>query len=85
MSRVARATLAASAIFCVGTVWGVHFLQQRERQTMYQGVVRDDARRLEKQRERQDRLDESLRKREVYEKVQVVAEKENSEAQAIRS
>ena len=42
-------------------------------QTMYQGVLRDDARRLEKHRHREEALQESLRKRELYERVQRVS------------
>lgn len=42
-------------------------------QTMYQGVLRDDARRLEKHKEREEALRESLRKRELYERVQTVS------------
>jgi hypothetical protein len=41
-------------------------------QTMYQGVVRDDARRSEKMKQREDELRESQRKRELYERVQSV-------------
>jgi len=43
-------------------------------QTMYQGVLRDDARRLEKHRQREEALQESLRKRELYERVQTVTD-----------
>jgi protein PET117 len=39
---------------------------------MYQGVVRDDARRLEKMKQREEELRESQRKRELYERVQAV-------------
>jgi len=42
-------------------------------QTMYQGVLRDDARRLDKHRQRDEALQESLRKRELYERVQTVS------------
>ena len=42
-------------------------------QTMYQGVLRDDARRLEKHKQREEALQESLRKRELYERVQTVS------------
>ena len=42
-------------------------------QTMYQGVLRDDARRLEKHKQREGALQESLRKREAYERVQTVS------------
>jgi len=40
---------------------------------MYQGVLRDDVRRLEKHRQREEALQESLRKRELYERVQTVS------------
>lgn len=32
MSRVARVTLAASAVFCVGTIYLVHYMQRAERE-----------------------------------------------------
>ena len=32
MSRAARVTLAASALFAVGTIVGVHYLQHAERE-----------------------------------------------------
>ncbi|KIJ34955.1 hypothetical protein M422DRAFT_135185, partial [Sphaerobolus stellatus SS14] len=50
MSRAAKATLIGSIIFTTATVWGVHFLQQWESDRMYDGVLRDDARRKEKLR-----------------------------------
>ena len=39
---------------------------------MYKGVLRDDERRQEKMRLREAELQESLRKRELYERVQRV-------------
>jgi protein PET117 len=39
---------------------------------MYQGVLRDDERRRAKMKKRQEDLEESLRKREEYERVQPV-------------
>lgn len=41
-------------------------------QTMYEGVLRDDERRKEKQLQRKAELEESRRKREIYESVQNV-------------
>lgn len=41
-------------------------------QTMYKGVLRDDERRLEKMRKRQEELEESNRKRAIYQRVQNV-------------
>ncbi len=37
---------------------------------MYKGVLRDDERRLEKMRKREEDLQASLQKRELYEKLQ---------------
>lgn len=39
---------------------------------MFQGVVRDDARRLQKMRQREEEFRASSRKREIYEQVQSV-------------
>lgn len=39
---------------------------------MYKGVLRDDERRREKMRQRQEDLEASQRKRELYERVQAV-------------
>ncbi|KZS94759.1 hypothetical protein SISNIDRAFT_452874 [Sistotremastrum niveocremeum HHB9708] len=72
MSRTAKVTLVASMLFCGVTVWGVHYLQNWERETMYQGVIRDDARRAEKLKKREEELRESARKQSVYESVQKV-------------
>ncbi|WVR04990.1 hypothetical protein IAU60_002002 [Kwoniella sp. DSM 27419] len=44
MSRSAKVFLASSIAISVGTVWGVHYLQQWESNNMYQGVVKDEAR-----------------------------------------
>lgn len=35
MSTRAKATLAASVCFCAFTVWGVHYLQQSEREVRH--------------------------------------------------
>ena len=42
-------------------------------QTMYQGVIRDDERRREKMRQREEDLQRSIEKRELYERVQAVS------------
>ena len=41
---------------------------------MHQGVLRDDARRLAKQREREEALEASREKQRAYERVQKVGE-----------
>lgn len=48
-------------------------------QTMYEGVLRDDERRKEKQRQRTAELEESRRKREMYEGVQNVHKVESGQ------
>ncbi|KAH8833109.1 hypothetical protein DL96DRAFT_1705133 [Flagelloscypha sp. PMI_526] len=72
MTRAAKITLGTAVTLAALTVWGVHFQQQQERATMYAGVLRDDARRKQKQQQRLENLEESRRKRELYESVQSV-------------
>lgn len=45
---------------------------------MFQGVIRDDARRLVKMRQREEEFRESSRKREMYEQVQNVVSSDQS-------
>lgn len=47
-------------------------LTHLNRQTMYQGVVRDEARQAAKRKQREQEFQESQRKRELYERVQAV-------------
>jgi protein PET117 len=62
-----------SAIFASSfTIWFVHRQQVQEREIMYKGVLRDEERRLEKMRQREAELQESQRKREIYERFQQV-------------
>ncbi|KAF8596882.1 hypothetical protein BDV93DRAFT_402082, partial [Ceratobasidium sp. AG-I] len=72
MSRAAKATLLGSMIFAGAAVWGVHAQQRKEQDTMYQGVVRDEARQAAKKKRREQEFEESQRKRELYERVQSV-------------
>ncbi|OCH96319.1 hypothetical protein OBBRIDRAFT_232756 [Obba rivulosa] len=73
MSRAAKVTFVGSIILSVGIIWGVHYMQLQERETMFQGVLRDDERRREKMRQREEELRESQRKRTLYERVQPVS------------
>lgn len=72
MSRTAKATLFASIVVSSLTVWGVHYIQRQEHETMYQGVLRDDERRTRKMKEREEDFLRSQQKREMYERVQRV-------------
>ncbi|WFD36682.1 hypothetical protein MCUN1_003569 [Malassezia cuniculi] len=56
MSRAAKATFVASIVFTTSIVWGVHFIQRYERDSMYAGVIRDEERLEEKKRQRESEL-----------------------------
>ncbi|KAJ7696563.1 hypothetical protein B0H17DRAFT_1053704 [Mycena rosella] len=71
-SSKAKATLGAAIALTTLTIWAVHFQQEQQHETMYKGVLRDDERRRQKMEQRGKDLEESRRKRELYEKVQPV-------------
>jgi len=73
MSQRARWTLAGAVALSSFTIWAVHFQQEQERETMYQGVLRDDERRRAKYMKRKEELEASMRKRELYERLQTVS------------
>ncbi|PWZ00979.1 hypothetical protein BCV70DRAFT_199343 [Testicularia cyperi] len=73
MSRPAKFTLAASVIISGFTVWGVHYMQEREREVMYRGVERDEARQEEKKRKRMLDLQVNQEKEAQYQKMQPTA------------
>ncbi|PWN53654.1 hypothetical protein IE53DRAFT_338464 [Violaceomyces palustris] len=73
MSRAAKATLAASIVVSGLTVWGVHFMQVKERESMYKGVERDEARQAEKKRQRALDLEINKQKEAEYQKLQPTA------------
>ncbi|KAI6041291.1 hypothetical protein EDC04DRAFT_2893268 [Pisolithus marmoratus] len=79
MSARAKATLAASCAISALIIWGVHYQQSKEREDMYQGVLRDDERRKEKMRQREEEFRISQRKRELYERVQTVVSNDVSD------
>ncbi|KIY49973.1 hypothetical protein FISHEDRAFT_40284 [Fistulina hepatica ATCC 64428] len=72
MSSRAKVTLAATVVLSAFTIWGVHYLQHKELEDMYQGVLRDDVRRKEKMAQREADLMESRKKQALYESVQTV-------------
>ncbi|RCI04144.1 hypothetical protein CU098_012352 [Rhizopus stolonifer] len=51
MSRAAKATLLGSILFCVGSVFGVHYLQNEEKANLRAGVLRDEERRKKKEQQ----------------------------------
>ncbi|KWU46194.1 hypothetical protein RHOSPDRAFT_32190 [Rhodotorula sp. JG-1b] len=75
MSRTAKIVFGASCLLAGVSIWGVHMIQVRERETMFAGVIRDherlEAKRL--QRERQLEFEEQARKRAYLESVQGVS------------
>lgn len=73
MSRPAKLTLAASVLVSGLTVWGVHYMQEKEREVMYRGVERDEARQEEKKRKRMLDLQVNQEKEAAYQRVQPTA------------
>ncbi|GAA6002507.1 hypothetical protein JCM10207_001155 [Rhodosporidiobolus poonsookiae] len=75
MSRTAKALFMGSVVFCGVSIWGVHMIQVRERETMYAGVIRDEARLAAKraQRARELEFEDQARKRAYLESVQRVS------------
>ncbi|KAG6868742.1 hypothetical protein C0993_011321 [Termitomyces sp. T159_Od127] len=71
-NRGAKLTLFGAILLSSLTIYAVHFQQEQERESMYQGVLRDDERRKQKMKQREEALQESRRKREIYERVQTV-------------
>ncbi|BGP16037.1 hypothetical protein JCM10213_006827 [Rhodosporidiobolus nylandii] len=75
MSRTAKAVFGASILFCAASVYGVHMIQVNERETMFAGVIRDEARLAAKrqQKERELEFEEQARKRAYLESLQAVS------------
>ncbi|KAG6861441.1 hypothetical protein C0995_016532 [Termitomyces sp. Mi166 len=71
-NRGAKLTLLGAVLLSSLTIYAVHHQQEQERESMYQGVLRDDERRRQKMKQREEDLQESKRKREIYERVQTV-------------
>ncbi|GAA5968648.1 hypothetical protein JCM3765_004150 [Sporobolomyces pararoseus] len=75
MSRTAKALFLGSVLFSGVSIWGVHMIQVRERETMYAGVIRDEARLAAKklQKERELEFKDQAKKRAYLEQVQKVS------------
>ncbi|KAJ2703448.1 hypothetical protein FB645_003888 [Coemansia sp. IMI 203386] len=50
MSKAAKLTFLGSCVFAVSTIWFVHKAQDIERESMYQGVIRDQERKAQRER-----------------------------------
>lgn len=59
MSTAAKVTLATVSLATIATIFGVHYVQQADKDSMHQGVVRDE----ERQRQRKEREVELQRQR----------------------
>lgn len=81
MSTAAKTTLAASVLFCVASVVGVHYIQIEEKENLRAGVLRDDERRKKKE-QRQLNMRELREQNELHEallKTQEVSKLPSSE------
>ncbi|KAJ1942239.1 hypothetical protein FBU59_003257 [Linderina macrospora] len=50
MSKAAKLTFLTSCAFAVGTIYFVHRAQDLERESMYQGVLRDQERKAQREK-----------------------------------
>ncbi|GAA5984335.1 hypothetical protein JCM11641_006186 [Rhodosporidiobolus odoratus] len=75
MSRTAKVLFGASVLFAGVSIWGVHMIQVRERETMFAGVLRDEARLSAKraQKARELEFEDQARKRAYLESTQAVS------------
>lgn len=73
MSRAAKITLMSVSLATVATIFGVHYVQQADKASMHEGVIRDE----ERQKQRREREIELQRQRaleSVYKETQSVSE-----------
>ncbi|KAK9368567.1 hypothetical protein V1509DRAFT_653136 [Lipomyces kononenkoae] len=74
MSRASKITLALTSLSAVGIIYGVHFVQEAQQQSMYQGVIKDRERqRIKEERAEELRMQQALQKE--YEIVQPIADR----------
>ncbi|KAF8328390.1 uncharacterized protein EI90DRAFT_3126176 [Cantharellus anzutake] len=78
MSTRAKFTLGTAILFSSFTVWFVHANQKAERDAMYKGVLRDEARQAAKRAAREEELQQSLLKSQRYSAVQEVVSSDSS-------
>ncbi|KAK9322930.1 hypothetical protein V1517DRAFT_321764 [Lipomyces orientalis] len=72
MSKASKITLALTSLSAVGIIYGVHYVQEAEQLSMYQGVIKDKERqRIKEERAEELRLQQALQKQ--YEAIQPVA------------
>ncbi|CAG8502639.1 2242_t:CDS:2 [Cetraspora pellucida] len=80
MSRVAKVTLVSMLILSAGTIFGVHYLQKKEKEVMHAGIIRDKERKREKLMQNQLEHDRQVMLRKEYEKIQPVLQSENEKS-----
>ncbi|KAM0748361.1 hypothetical protein T439DRAFT_328340 [Meredithblackwellia eburnea MCA 4105] len=75
MSRTAKTFFALSVLVATASIGGVHLLQQQERDTMYAGVIKDEARMAAKRQQklRELEFEDQARKRAYLESLQGVS------------
>ncbi|KAF9572121.1 hypothetical protein EC968_010207 [Mortierella alpina] len=57
MSTKAKLTLGITTLFTVATVWGVHYQQMSEKETMRLGILKDEERMAKKKRQDENVLE----------------------------
>ncbi|KAK9457734.1 hypothetical protein V1511DRAFT_494451 [Dipodascopsis uninucleata] len=77
MSRASKITLGVVSTVAAITVYGVHYIQEQEEKTMYEGVLKDIERQKVKRAREEDFLLNQRLQRE-YEAIQPLAERPKS-------
>ncbi|KAJ1980456.1 hypothetical protein H4R35_001119 [Dimargaris xerosporica] len=72
MSRGGRIALATSLVFSAAVIYGVHYMQWKERETMHYGVIKDDER-MQRKRQNKAELDAQRKLQAELEKEQPVS------------
>ncbi|CAG8460667.1 450_t:CDS:2 [Dentiscutata erythropus] len=80
MSRIAKATLVSVTILSTGTIFGVHYIQKKEKEVMHAGIIRDKERKHEKLKQNQLEHERQVMLRKEYEKIQPVLPRENEKS-----
>ncbi|CAG8558898.1 9603_t:CDS:2 [Ambispora leptoticha] len=81
MSRTAKITLATSIVASVTIVWGVHYLQVKEKESMHANIAREETRELKRLHEENNNIDNKAEKfkqniRELEQQIQLQEEYE---------
>nr|CAG8456534.1 7462_t:CDS:2 [Entrophospora candida] len=81
MSQTAKVTLVSALILTIGTVWGVHYLQRKEREFMHAGILREEEQKSKKENMEKNKLEleKQIMLQREYEQIQPVLKNNNND------